>query len=87
MRFPIYTHYKHLESYDVELWNDFNAELARKQLFKTFERSIAKNEKITLINLPSWIRTCMVKFMPWWSNENFDTLTWPDLPPIKQSPN
>lgn len=76
-------HYHFLEKYDKKRWNDFRAELMRQELFKTFERSILKNEKVTLVNLPSWVRTCMVRFMPWWSQENFDTLTWPELPELE----
>ncbi|MVM37218.1 hypothetical protein GO730_05580 [Spirosoma sp. HMF3257] len=76
-------HYHFLKKYDKERWNNFRAELMRLELFTTFERSILKNEKVTLVNLPSWVRTCMVRFMPWWSQENFDTLTWPQLPELE----
>ncbi|QMW04046.1 hypothetical protein [Spirosoma foliorum] len=77
-------HYNFLETYDRARWNNFRAELMRLELFKYFERSILKNEKVTLVNLPSWVRTCMVRFMPWWSQENFDSLTWPELPELKE---
>lgn len=73
-------HYEILKKMDSETLNMFNGELEKKGYLDRFKRGICKNKKIRPIDVPSWVRSCVVKFMPWWSHENFESNTWPDLP-------
>lgn len=79
MNSPIRKHYDRLKQVDYESWKQFNAALAGEDLLTYFQRSVIRkglNPNLRLI--PSWIRSCMVKYMGF-TDENFDTNTVPAL--------
>lgn len=72
-------HYERLRKTDYTAWKQFNAALASEDLLTYFQRSIVrKGVNPSLLMIPSWIRTCMIRYMGF-SNENFDTNTMPEL--------
>ena len=73
-------HYDRLKQVDYQSWKQLNAALAGEDLLTYFQRSVIRkglNPNLRLI--PSWIRSCMVKYMGF-TDENFDTNTVPALP-------
>ncbi|WP_041258130.1 hypothetical protein [Fibrella aestuarina] len=73
-------HYEHLKRTDYESYKKFNSALAGEDLLRYFERSVvSKVSSVTLLTLPSWIRTCMIQYMGF-THEQFDSNTMPELP-------
>ena len=73
-------HYEHLKQTDYNAYKQFNAALAAEDQLQYWQRSVVKKGATpTLFSLPSWIRTCMVRFMGF-THEQFDNNTMPDVP-------
>ncbi|PMD97437.1 hypothetical protein BWI97_07345 [Siphonobacter sp. BAB-5405] len=64
-------HYEHLKETNKELWNELNADLVRHDFLKTFTRSILPQEDYNLRKTPSWVRSCLVKYLGF-THEDFD---------------
>ncbi len=75
-------HYQFLKKYDKKQWDLLNAELAKEGYYDKFRRTILRNKKKRIIDFNSWVRTCILRFMPWFTQEHFDSNTWPDVPKV-----
>lgn len=71
-------HYEHLKETNKESWNELNADLARHDFLKNFTRSILPNEDYNLRKTPSWIRSCMIKYMGF-THDDFDNNVIPSF--------
>lgn len=75
----IKAHYEALRESDKDSWNQLNADLARQDYLTHFQRRILPIEGYDLRDTPSWTRTCLIKFVPGFSHDNFDDNTLPEL--------
>jgi hypothetical protein len=74
-------HYIHLRDTDKERWDQFRAALALHGFLTTFERSVLAYPDYNLRKTPSWIRSCIEKYLGF-SAENFDNNEVPALPEV-----
>ncbi|PRY47148.1 hypothetical protein CLV58_101214 [Spirosoma oryzae] len=72
-------HYNRLKTRDLGRFNEFNAELARRQKFNSFIRNVCNNPKKNLQKVDCVIGPLMITYLGF-TQENFDTNTIPALP-------
>ena len=78
MKVTILDHYNQLEQKDRAAWKEFRIELERVDKLTYFIRSVLKKPNKSLFDIPSVIRSLMIKYLGF-THENFDTNTMPEL--------